>query len=162
MKQFFRVIKQPRWFKCSNADGLNEGDLQGDAFSDIQTSNCQLPVFRVSNENDKQRVITAYAATRHYVDYLAYAIFEDSDFDSLGITVEQTEGKTPDTVVNEMHYLLGELTATRLVELARIISVGKHDRKLKKQIKFELQKAVRSDQLDPVKFKPTLLKSLQL
>ena len=162
MKQFLRSIRESKWLNCSNTDEYKKGDLRGDALVTIKTSCCQLSVFRVNDGNDRQRVITALAATRDNVDRLDYAIFEDSALNLLGITVEKTYGHTPDVVANELHYQLGELTATRLAQLAEIIYAGKHDYKPKKQIKFGLEEAVRSNQLDTTKCKESLLKGLEI
>ncbi len=152
MKQFLRTVRQGRWLKYPDIDWLDDdGALQGDVFCDIQTTCCQLSVFRVNNDGDRQRVITALASKRNHVALLDYVIFDDSDLDSLGITVQQTEGDTPDTVANELHYELGGLTVARLVHLANIVSVGTHKRITKKEIKSGLQEAVKAGQLNTAK-----------
>ena len=95
-----RTVRQGRWLKYPDIDWLDDGGtLQGDVFCDIQTTCCQLSVFRVnssSNNNydggDIQRVISALASERSRIDLLDYAIFDDSDLASLGITVQQTKG----------------------------------------------------------------------
>lgn len=80
-----------------------------------------------------------------------YAVFADSDLESFGITVQQTEGETPDTEVNKLHYELGNLTINRLVQLATIISAGEHKRVLERKIKTLLHEAASAGQLKKTK-----------
>ena len=148
MKQFMRTIRQGRWHKCPAINWLENGELQSDALCDITTKGCMLSVYRINNEIDRQRVIVALAANRKCIVNLDYAVFEDSALDSLGITVQQTEGSTPDAVANELHYELGNLTVRRLAQLAKIVSAGQHKRISRKRIKLWLQGAANTGHLD--------------
>ena len=153
MRQFLRSIRQGRWYRYPVVDWLDDGELQGDALSDIRTQDCRLSVYRVTSDADRQRVAVALAATRNEFSNMDYAVFVDSDLDALGITVQPTEGDTPDEAVNELHYELGNLTVKRLALLAKIVSVGEHRRIRQKQIKVLLQEAARSGRLDMARVK---------
>ena len=161
MRLFLRVIKQHRWFRQPDERWLEDGELKGDALSDIQTLEGRLSVYRVANEADMQRVAVALAANRQNFSNMDYAVFADSDLEPCGITVRQTEGKTPDSGVNDLHYELGKLTVNRLVRLAMIISAGKHKRIQRKQIETLLHEAARAGQLDRARIKsPKITESL--
>lgn len=151
MRQFMRIVRQGRWFKYPVVDWLGDGELQGDALSDIRTQDCRLSVYGVSDEVDRQRVAVALAATREEISHMDYAVFSDSSLDSLGITVQATEGDTPDKTVNRMHYELGNLTVKRLAWLAEIVSAGKHERIWQRQVKALLQEAAGAGRLDKTK-----------
>lgn len=153
MKEFLRIIRQGRWHIYPKVDWLNEYDLRGDALSDIVTKDGRLSVFNVSNDSDKQRVAVALAANRENITNMDYAVFDESCLHSLGITMQQTKGKTPDEYVNKLHYELGYLTVERLALLTKIVYTGKHERIYRKQLKELLSEAARSRQLDEKRIK---------
>ena len=160
MSSFLRLIRGGRWLKFPDVDWLQDGELQGDAFSDLQTSGGKLSIFKVDDETDKQRVVIALAANRDDVDVLDYAVFEDSNLASQGIVPDIQEGETPDKEANQLHYELRNMTVTRLAQLAEVVAAGEHKRILKKQIKSWLQKAVTTGDLNKTKMKRGLLQSL--
>ena len=148
MRLFLRVVKQRRWVRQPDEDWLEDGELKGDALSDLNTQHGRLSVYTVSSEVDKQRVAVALAATRQSFSNMDYVVFSDSDLKSFGITIQQTPGRTPDSEVNNLHYGLGKSTVDRLVRLATIISAGMSKRILEKRIKTLLHEAVSTGQLN--------------
>lgn len=153
MKEFLRTTRRSRWYKYPLVDWLDEGELQGDALSDVKTCGGKLSVFSVANDADIQRVAVALAANREDFSNMDYAVFGDSSLRALGITVQHTEGDTPDESVNELHYELGNLTVERLALLTEIVSAGEHKRILQKQIKELLSEAAQCRQLDEKRIK---------
>ena len=153
MRQFLRTVRQARWHKYPEISWLVEGELQGDVLTDMSTDKGRLSVYRINNEDDLQRVITALAATRDNMANLDYAIFEDSELGSLGITISQTDGNTADMTTNGLHYELGNLSARRLARLAEVVSAGNHDRVPEKLIRAWLQDAASTGHLDRTKIK---------
>lgn len=148
MRLFLRVVRQRRWIRQPDEDWLEDGELKGDALSDLNTQDGRLSVYTVSSEADKQQVAVAVAATRQNFSNMDYVVFSDSDLERFGITVQQTPGGTPDSRVNDLHYELGKLTVDRLVQLATIISVETPKRILEKRIKILLLEAVSTGQLN--------------
>lgn len=122
--RFLRIIRRGRWQKRPEPDWPKDSGLPSDALGDMQTSRCRLSVYAVTDAIDGQRVAAAMAATREGISNIDYAIFEDSELESLGISVQPTPGDTPDDGVNGLHYDLGNLTAKRLAQLAEIVSAG--------------------------------------
>lgn len=157
MTYFLRVIRQTRWLKLK---WLPDGEIQADALVDLQTTGNALSVYKVESEADKERVVVGLAANRDNLANLDYAIFEDSKFTSLAITVEQREGATPDMEVNKLHYELRNLTVGLLVQLAQMVSLGMHDRIPRKLLKSRLQAAVNAGTVNKERLKPQLLKDL--
>ena len=147
MRLFLRVVKQRRWIKQPDEDWLEDGELKGDALSDLNAQNGRLSVYTVSGEADRQRVAVALAATRRSFSNIDYMVFSGSDLRRFGITVQQTPGRTPDSEVNGLHYELGQLTVDRLARLATIISVGMPKRILEKRVKVLLREAASSGRL---------------
>lgn len=160
MNQFLRSVRQGRWHKYPQIDWLEAGELQGDALKDVLTRNGRLSVYRVANETDRQRVVVALAATKEHIENIDYAVFADSDLASLGITVLDVRGDTPDEVVNELHYELGNLTVKRLIRLVEIISFGEHKRVQRGEVEKQLQEAVRSGHLNNRRVKPKKIREL--
>ena len=155
------MTRQARWLKHPDLDWLPRDELQSDALGDLQTKDNTISVYRVDNEQDAERVIVALAANREYVANLDYAIFEDAEFDSIDIEVSQNEGETPDAEVNKLHYDLTNLTARKLVQLAQVVSSGRHSRILKKTVEVRLRRALVAGYLDKGRLKPDLLRRIQ-
>lgn len=160
MSLFLRAIRQARWFKKPHVDWLEDDELKGDALIDIETENGKLSVYKVTNEANAERISVALAATKDRPSKIDYAMFADSNLKSLGITVKQTEGETPDDEVNMVHYELGDLTVKRLAKLAEIISAGRHCRIQRKKISELLHESIRIGRINSTQLKPELEKEL--
>ena len=154
--QFLRKVQQGRWQNHLEVDWLEEGELQGDALTDVPTTRGKISVYRINDRNDWRRVITALAATRDSIAHLDYALFEDVKLDLLGISIKPTYGATPDNTANKLHYELGNLSTRRLVKLTEIIADGEHCRISKKQIEKWLQDAINNSHLDVVNVRPSI------
>ena len=153
MKQFLRTVRCGRWYKHPEVTWLKEGELQGDALCDIRAQDGRLSVYIVTNKADRQRVAVALAATREEISSMDYIVFVDSSLESLGITIRLIEGDTPDSMVNELHYELGNLTVKRLAQLAEIVSAGEHKRIWQREIKTMLHDAASTGRLDRARVK---------
>ena len=158
MAEFLRVVRQARWFRL---DWLPSDELQADAFSDLQTRDNKLSVYRLDSDADVQLVIVALAATREQLDNLDYVVFNDSGLGSLSIDLFQETGETPSDRANNLHWELRHLTNTRLLGLAQLLSESHHDRISKKQVQLWLKDALRAGVLDESKMKNTLLAKLK-
>ena len=161
MRYFLRTIRQGRWLKYPSIDWLQDSELQGDALRDLETEGGKLSVYRVSDEDDLKRVVTALAANRGFLGNVDYAVFEDTHFANLGIALELQSGTTPDIRVNQLHYDLCNLTVRRLASLAEIISVGKCNRVQKKMILDWLRAAYARGHFDEAKIEPKILEALK-
>lgn len=133
---------------CPDNDGL-----RGDALYDMRTSRCSLSVYKVTDAIDLERISVAYAATKEHISEVGYFVFEGSDLESFGITVQKTKGDTADNDVNDLHRDLGNLTVRRLVNLAEIVSNGKSRQIPKSYIKTLIYDEIKNGILDTTKIK---------
>ena len=158
MAYFLRQIRQSCWF---DLPWLPIGELQGDSLLDLQTTDNTLSVCEVNSEHDKERVTVALAANGKFVSNFDYAVFDDTNFASLGIITEPHEGNTPDAVVNQLHYHLRNLTLGRLTGLARVVSEVEHIRIARHVVKTRISEAIAAGTLPAEKLEPELLERLQ-
>jgi hypothetical protein len=156
--RFLRLIRQARWI---SPEWLPVGELQGDALLDLQTKDNALSVWEVRSDADEERVAVALAASRDNVDVLDYAVFDDSEFPSIGITLGKQDGATPDMAVNQLHYELDNLTVSKIAQLAQVLSRVKPVRIPRKQVIFRLKEAVSTGTLNKETVKPGLLEALR-
>lgn len=160
--KFLRKVRRGKWVKHPVADWPEDSGLHCDALDDMQTNECSLSVYAIMDAVDRKRVAVALAATREKIAVMDYAVFEGSGLKSLGITIRQTKGDTPDMAVNEMHYDLGNLTVKRLAQLTEIVSAGEHKRIPQQDIKTSLYDAVRDGRLNVARIKsPKMQESLR-
>ena len=155
--RFLRIVRRSRWQKRPEFDWPKDSGLPSDAFGDIQTSRCRLSVYAVTDAIDGQRVATAMAATREGISNIDYVIFEDSELELLGISVQHTPGDTPDDGVNKMHYDLGNLTARRLAQIAEIVSVGEIRRIAWSNVRTLLIDEISAGLLDVTRVRPKIM-----
>lgn len=157
MTRYLRMIRQARWLKYPDLGWLSEDDIQGDAFGDLQTTDNKLSVYRVENDEVRERIVIALAANRDNVANLDYAILEEDALSKVGIEIRQQDGNTPDTSVNKLHYDLTLLTVTNLSKLAQLVSSGEQARTPRKTVRAGLRQAVQLGTLDVRKIKPALV-----
>ena len=158
--KFLRKIRRGKWAKHPVDDWPEDSGLHCDAFDDMQTKECSLSVYAIMDMADRKRVAVALAATRDEISLMDYAVFEGSSLESLGITIRQSKGDTPDQDVNELHYDLESLTVKRLAQLTEIVSTGEHERIPRQDIKASLHEAVRVGRLSMARIRPKMRESL--
>ena len=143
MPTFLRIVQKSRWHPKPEWNGWGHDDLQGDALLDLQTKGNALSVFSVDEGAEIDRIVSALAATRQYLSNLDYVVFDDVSLMSSGIAFIHTDGATPDKEVNDVHYDLVDLTISKLVQVARIVSKCNRQRITKSTIKNKLQLALK-------------------
>ena len=170
MASLLRMTRQARWFGRDEALSqdrqdllwLRLGDVQADAFLDLQTQGNRLSVYRVENEEEIGRVVTALAANREGPSNFDYALVNEEDLTSIGIALSQQAGDTPYSEVNEnLHFDLEMLTLQNLSQLAQTLSSGGHERLTWKEVRPGLQQALHEGKLDTTKIAPKLLAKIQ-
>lgn len=138
--------------------GCVEGEIPADPLGDLQTTRNKLSVWLVENneedgEEDRSnitRVATALAATCDKPDRVHYILISGDVLTDLGISVEKSEGDTPDEEANKQwHYDLYDLSAQKLLKLAESL-LGKVEPKaiLKGKIKEHLVDGLGSGRLN--------------
>ena len=160
MPTFLRTVQKSRWHPKPEWKGWGHNELQGDALLDLQTKGNALSVFSVDEGADIDRIVSALAATRQYLSHLDYVVFDDISLMSSGIAFIQTDGETPDKEVNDVHYDVVNLTVSKLVQVAQIVSKCKRQRITKREMKSKLQLALDDQRLDSNKVNDSLLGQL--
>ena len=150
MPLLLRKLRKPRWTLDKDLPWLAEGDIPADPLSDLATSENKLSVFLVEDDRSNlDQVVTAVAATRGHLAVFDYALFDQQLLPQLNIKIESTDGGTLDQVVNSWHRDLVELSALKLVELAKaILANAEKNRVLEKKIGQLMAQAVSLGRID--------------
>lgn len=155
--RFLRIVRRSRWQNRPEPDGPKDSGLSSDVLGDMQTTRCRLSVYAVTDTINGQRVAAAMAATRERISSIDYAIFEDSELESLSISVQHTPGDTPDDDVNKMHHDLGNLTTRRLCQLAEIVFAGEISRMAWYNVRELLLDEISAGLLDATRIRPKIV-----
>lgn len=158
MTRFLRTTRRGRWIP--NITWLAQGEIQGDAFLDLQPKDNTLSVWRVESKSDINRIVAAIAANRDHLAILDYAIVEKEGLSRIGVVSRRTEGTTNDAEVNEIHYDLVELTVRKLAALADLVATGNHCRTSKREIKDLLWQGIQAGHLKRQDISPSILQKL--
>lgn len=162
MAQFLRVIRQARWFPQPSAalGWLMAGEIQSDALLDLQTRDNALSVYRFDNDIELEIIIVGLASNRENLANLDYISFDEQHLASAGIIFVKTDGDTPCSQANMLHYDLRELTVHKVAMLAQVISGSPFERIREKDIKNKIINAMESGLLDRSLIKDSLLQKL--
>lgn len=136
MAYLLRKIRKNRWYKTDETSWLPDNELQADALDDLRTKANELSVYSVDdNESNLGRVIAALAANTDHPSIIDFAIFSQEILEEIGVRARSSRGELLDDQANEWHYDLYELSASRILELARVIKAkARIERKLPKQV----------------------------
>ncbi len=159
MSQYLRSIRQSRWSRPQWLDS-SRNEVQADALKDLTTRENQISVYRVGSERDIDRITIALAATRDNLQNVDYAVFDDAEFQDIGIRIKQSSGATPDSRVNRLHHDISNLTVRQVCALAAIIANGKIDRRPRSKIRIGMQRAIERGDLDREVMKESILSRL--
>jgi hypothetical protein len=131
-----KVKKQNRWYRSEAQPLLDAGDVPADPIGDLNTSGNRLSVYRVDESRSNiERIARALAVNAQHLDNVGYVLFDISLLERASIGLDSTRGDTDDSVVNEYHADLIDLTGNKLVTLTRLILLeGESDTILKKRI----------------------------
>ncbi len=123
MPYLLRKIRKGRWYKTGDMTWLPAGDLQADALDDLKTASNELSVYRIDEtKTNLTRVIAALSANTNFLSNIDYALLDEETLGRLCIPIKRSQGDSPDETVNGWHSDLQELSATKLLDLAKTIS----------------------------------------
>jgi hypothetical protein len=123
-----RLWDKPEW--------LPPGEVPAQAFLDFKLDNHEMSVWYVAHDNSNlDRVLTALAANRQYIEKIDYAVFDEAVVSKCGIARRQTHGQSPDEHASkEWHWDLIKLSGRKLLCLAERIGAGTPLRKPKHEV----------------------------
>jgi hypothetical protein len=120
-----RHIDKRRWDRVGEEiPWLPAGELPAAPLGDLKTTvDSVLSVWEIQEDRSNlEEVVAALAATRDTSDKYDYALFEMELLAVAGIRPESTRGNSADDTINDQwHRNLVELTSSKLVQLARSI-----------------------------------------
>lgn len=163
MPFFLRTIRKAKWYKNEAVSWLAEGELQADALADLATKGNELSVWHVEDDRSNlEQVVTALAAGRDNIANLDYALFDQQILSAINIKIKETKGGSPDEKVNAWHRDLVELSATKLIGLAKAIQTeAAKERILPKDIIRLIKRAVVSGQIERTKLKSGIVAKIE-
>ena len=86
---------------------LNQGDVPGDLLKDLRTTDNELSVYEVNDdESNLDKIISAMAANRDYLGKLDYILIEKKLITDNSYTLTKADGNTLSEVVNKDYHLL--------------------------------------------------------
>ena len=140
------------------------GEIPADPLQDLNTKNNQLSVYMLNEVRAElvDRILTALAATRNNSQKIECLIIPEEIIKYLNLELKRGKGGTPDGFVNELHCDIVQLTANKLVELAKAVigCKAESDRRTGDQIRDLLIKGVQEGRLEQSKINPDLKKRL--
>jgi len=156
---FLRIIRKAKWYKNEQVPWLPEGELQADTLTDLSTKSNELSVWHIEDDRSNlEQVVTALAAGRDNIASLDYALFDQQTLLAINIKIKETKGGSPDEKVNSWHRDLVELSATKLMALAKVIQTeAVKGRILPKDIIRLIKQAIASGQIERAKLKPGIV-----
>ena len=132
MAYLLRKIRKTRWVTTEDMTWLSDGELPADPLNDLGTQSNELSVYYITaSESNLDRVIAALAANADNPSNIDFAVFDEEMIPELGIRIKKSNGMLPDEQVNNWHHDLYELSATKILSLARAIKgKARIDRKM--------------------------------
>jgi hypothetical protein len=145
-----RKIRKAKWYRSDAVPWLAREDLQADALVDLATKGNRLSVYVVEDDQSNlERIIAGLAANCDFISDFDYALFADEALDEIKINVEDTNGETPDAVVNSWHRDLVELSAANIFALANVIGTrAERKRVLSRRVLQLVAHAVATGQIE--------------
>jgi hypothetical protein len=117
-----RSIRKAKWYENPDLPWLSQNELQADALQDLKTDSNTISVwYIVDDHSNKERIITALAATRQYAVQFDYFLLKEHYIREINIKIVERQGDSPDNSINSWHRDLVELSAEKLMLLARSI-----------------------------------------
>lgn len=143
-------VRAERWYREPTWDWLEKPEVPAEALKDLRTDDNALSVFEVESVADARAIAIAIAAGKLNFDNCEWFLFDDSVLNALEISIEKSEGRTPNTRINGLHWDVGPLTGRKLVALAEAISPEPEEFGfiLKKDVESTIVDSVKSGELD--------------
>ncbi|MEH2154888.1 hypothetical protein [Nostoc sp.] len=153
MSFLLRKVRKNKWYKTETIAWLLPGEFQSDPLGDLATTGNKLSVYRVEDDcSNLERVVAALAANCDKIANFDYVLFQETILKDIKIKSEQTKGETPDETVNNCHLDLIELSAFRLVDLAKqVLDRGEVKRFLVREVTNFLADSIQKGYINKAK-----------
>ena len=160
MTFIFRKLNQKRHW--DGAQWLSVGDVQSDVTKCLRTEKNTLSVYVLEKpEVQMDRVVAALALTRDSVAHLDLAIVPEALLDTCEIKRVRVKANTPDSLVNEWHLDLVELTVCKIAKFASSIkNKGEIQRIFESNVEVAIQQSLATDFIAVEKINEKMIQSL--
>ncbi len=149
MSYMLRTVRKSRWYLSNSGEWLDKDDLPADILNDLITSSNTLSIWEIDgNKNNLERLLAALAASREHINQLDYVLFSPEILNQVDVKTVKTKGELLDPVANEWHVDITDLTAMKLIALAKAIVHSPITEKIRhpeKSIKLLVAQAVAND-----------------
>jgi len=143
MSRYVRVIRRSRWDLEAKPEWVGDADMPADPLADLCTQENKLSLWEIQSDGDLRRCVSAVAATRQHLSNLDCLLFEAEVCENLTIPIGLSPGNTPDDEVNAWHRDAENLTASKLINLGRILwDSGERRRFLPQEVRAGLMESV--------------------
>ena len=124
MSRYVRKLINKNWLDkeiVSKNVWLDPDFILADALRNFTSSKNELSVFLLENDDQIELILSAIVASSKSLDNTDYVIIDRSLIDSLDIAIEEDLGKTLNNSINKLHLNLTQLSAEKVLKLARAI-----------------------------------------
>lgn len=154
MPRLLLKVHKILWEKTSLPSFLQKGDIPADCLADLNTEKNELSAWYIEDDGaNLNRVLTALAATCSFISNFDYLLFDYAIVTGLGLTINKTDGETPDSVANSSwHRDLTELSGQNVLKFALTIFYDSNVQRIpERKIGEWLRGAVANKEVDPSK-----------
>jgi hypothetical protein len=110
------------WAEVENSPLWEQGDCPAEALVQVFDARGGVSTWRVSTEEDVERVIAAQAFMRGTIGDFAFCLIDEDVLRKDGIKLKNTPAKTMDKGVNDRHVDIVDLSAQQIIRLAHRIN----------------------------------------
>ncbi|HEX6715572.1 MAG TPA: hypothetical protein VF088_00590 [Pyrinomonadaceae bacterium] len=155
MPFILRKIRKARWHGNDVLDWLLPDEIQADSLLDLSTKDNQLSIYIVEDDRSNlERIIAALAGNCDFISNVDYALVPAEVLSESGIEVADVKGETSDEQVNEAHRDLIHLSASKLLVLAKAISIrGERTRLTTKKVRKMIGRSIANGYIDKARLK---------
>jgi hypothetical protein len=133
--QLLRRITIPYW-SVKGHGWIPEDDFQGNALNDLKTSANTLSFFEYDGSAETlQRIAAAMICREGHIRNFGYALLNPAAISNIGVAIDRKGGETNDEFVDSLHVNVIEVSAVRLLELARLIFRSTRRELVKSEVK---------------------------
>jgi hypothetical protein len=124
---------------------LNKDEMPADPIGDLATVAGKISVFEVPRPELLKHIAAAIAAKGDTPSNVDYVVFDSDILATVSVHIEKTVGDCPAPDINRLHHDITQVSAERLVAIARLIlDNGTIDRILPKDLIPIIENGVRN------------------
>lgn len=157
-----KIDKGDRW---AYSYPKKEEDFPADPLGDLLTTDNSLSVYFFEDEASLKIIELALASNRDYIKPLEYLILKLDELRKMGFEFKEYNGDTKIEAANNLHRNIVNLTADKLIILAKsmlkgMVNEGCHIYKTPKEVKKIVNEGIQCGKISKVKLSPEMVEKL--